>query len=135
MIVLRRTLNITYIITFILSVLLLYSLLVGTPIVRQVEAEVGRPITCDEAYAEHREIDLYFFENYRNQGHIIYLSNMLFPGWLILVGLLTIFFSAVLLKVERRLRLYWPLVIVTILTLLPVLMQGRFIYIIACATE
>jgi hypothetical protein len=118
-----------------LGVLLLYSLLVGAPIVHQVEAEVGREITCDEAYFEHREIDSYLFANHRTPGHVIYMSNMCFPVWLIFIGLFTAVTGAVSWFRERRIRLYWPLVFATLVTLIPIVLQSRLIYIIACATE
>ena len=135
MITLSRIRNITYIITILLGVLLLYSLRIGAPIVRQIEAEVGREITCDEAYFDHREIDSYFFPDRQTAGHVIYLSNLLFPVWLILVGGFTGIVCVIALLKERQVRFYWPLVIATLVTLIPIALQSRLIYIIACATE
>jgi hypothetical protein len=54
------------ILTIGLQVWLIYSAWFATPVIKQVEAEIGQALSCDEAY-NRREIDGFFYPAHRAQ--------------------------------------------------------------------
>ena len=130
----RNSLNILYVFTILLAVALLYSLIVGAPIIQQVEAEIGHTLTCQEAY-QHREIDAYLYNNYRTQGDILYWANVFMPVWVGFV-LLMLLAAGVIARIRRQVqRLNWLLAGLTLTLLVPILIYWPVIQKIACATE
>jgi hypothetical protein len=67
--------------------LVLFAAVTNADIVWQAEAQVGHPISCDEAYA-YRAIDAYFYPERRFQGDVLYLFTLLAPLGLIGFALL-----------------------------------------------
>ncbi|MBZ0302872.1 MAG: hypothetical protein K8J31_24215 [Anaerolineae bacterium] len=117
--------------TILLQVALLTSAQFAAPIIQQVEAQVGHPLSCDEAY-DHREIDQFFFPEHRTQSDLLYLSNLFGPFWM---GALLIAVAAVFVLRRRIHRLHGLLLGGVLALLIPILIYWPTIATIACATE
>ncbi len=122
------------IVTILLQALLIYSAGFGAPIIQQVEAEIGHSLSCGEAYV-HREIDGFFYPDYRAQGDILYLAALCGPFWMGLLLLLILSGSLVTPIRQQAARLKWLLTGVVVALMIPVLIYLPTIQKIACAVE
>lgn len=110
--------------------LVLWTAASSAPVVQQIEANLGRPLTCDEAY-NHREINNYFYPQRAAQGDALYRFSLVSPFFLLGFAILlaAIGYSGSL----NRLR--WPLVAVGLLLFAGLLVYMPVIRTIACAVE
>lgn len=126
----QTSLLVGYLGAVIIVLVVLWTAAVSAPVIRQIEAGLGRPLTCDEAYA-HREINTYFYPQHAAQGDTLYWFSFVSPfvlfGFAILLALVG--YSASL----KHLR--WPLVAVGLLVFAALLFYMPVIRTIACAVE
>jgi hypothetical protein len=64
-----------YAILLVVTGMILFSAIDTAPVIWQTEAEIGRTLTCDEAYTR-REIDATLYAEHRTQADIVYLFNL-----------------------------------------------------------
>jgi hypothetical protein len=122
------------ILTIGLQVWLIYSAWFATPVIQQVEAEIGQALSCDEDY-NRREIDGFFYPAHRAQGDILYLSQLCGLFWLSALAL-GVMISVLLHRSGRRIpRLNELLIGLVLVLLVPIALYGSIIYRVAGAVE
>lgn len=128
--VIRVSLLTVYLGAVVIVSLILATAVISAPVVRQVEAGLGHPLTCDQAYA-NREINNYFYPQRTLQGDTLYWFSLIAPFFL--------FGFAILLGVigcsDSLKRLRWPLVGLGLVLFAALLIYMPVIRIVACAVE
>lgn len=111
--------------------LVLASAIDTAPVIRGAEARNGDSLTCDAAYNQ-REISGELYTNHRSASDLLYLFNLSFPGWLLLLAALTYgFFRHA--AFSKRIR--WIGVAVAVALTAAILFQWPVIRLVACAVE
>lgn len=111
-------------------VLVVWTAASSAPIVQQIEAGLGRPLTCEEAYA-HREINNHFYPDRASQGDMLYLLSLV--SSVVMVG-----FGVLLAAIgysNSLTRLRWPLVGLGLVLLAALLAYMPVVNTVACAVE
>ncbi|HEX2905738.1 MAG TPA: hypothetical protein VHO69_02680 [Phototrophicaceae bacterium] len=137
----NRPFNLTLVVGYGIVLVYLAVMLVfamdGAVIVRQVEAEVGHELDCNEAY-DHQEINDYFYPDRKFQGDFIYMGGLCLPVLVIAFAYLTVIGgqhmlgSGLKLPVKRTLLLVLGLgivVFIALATYMPIITTIR------CATD
>ena len=108
----------------------LWAAVASAPIIQQVEAELGRGLTCEEAYA-HREINAYFYPQRAAQGDTLYTFSLFAPFVLLIFAALL----AGIVRYDRLPRWRWVLVALGGVLLAVLVLHLPVINTIVCAIE
>lgn len=124
-------LGILFVLSLVLNTFLVFSVVDGSRIVREVEAKVGHRLSCDEAYNQ-REINNYFVPERRQRGKVIYAFDVLAPLWLLASIIVSIGLS-IFWKTDRFYR--WLPIIITDLILIYFVLAMPMIKTLGCALD
>jgi hypothetical protein len=115
----------------LISAYVLYCAIDSAPVIWQTEAQIGHPLTCNEAY-DRREINNTLYFEHRTASEVLYLFSMVSPAWLVLFGAVTLAFVT-RTGFSRRVR--WIALGTALALIAAILLHMPAIQLIACATE
>lgn len=120
-----------FLLSLAINAFVIFSVVDGSQIVREVEAQVGHPLGCYEAYSQ-RKINNYFYPERHTQGEAIYIFSIFYPFWLLACSIVSIALS-ILWKTGKLYR--WLPVIITGGIVVYIARVTPMLNILACALD